>query len=317
MPELSAAVSQLYSAYIDDLGAAIDSLRPWWQQLEAHHSRADLRLRWPAGIGSHPRVLAIYRDHHRRFTEGPPSGPEPRWDDDAAWGSEAEPDDEPGEVIPIPPERLLVDRLQVEAPPLFAAMVPLILKPLGIPLEPRPSLRALEVLDPDPRRAPGFHFEHRHGVQRGIDRLLAAASDLRTTPIRELALGEASEFHRLAHHAYARELERAFAEAEQWWTRELGQREARGQNSDETLDDLYLAHPCGPVSHPRVLGVIQAFWILCEEINVVFAAGSERRVGPEQLLLGWLLDDHHETWVEILSAMPYWPIGLDAKGQWI
>jgi hypothetical protein len=289
MPELSPAVSQLYRAYVDELGAAIDSLRPWWQQLENHHSRPQLRLRWPAGIGSHPRVLALYREHHRHFTaltERRVSGPEPRFDDDAAWGSEAEPEDT--ELIPIPPERLLVDRLQIEAPSLFAVMVPLILQPIGTPLEPRPSLRALEVLEVDPRRARGFHFEHRHGVQRGIDRLLGAAADLRAAPIRELALADASEFHRLAHHAYARELERAFAEVERVWTPGM--------------------HPCGPVSHPRVIGVIQAYWILCEEINTVFAGATERWVGPEQLLLGWLLDGHHETWVEILSAMPYWPI---------
>jgi hypothetical protein len=307
--ELSPAVAQLYRAYVDELGAAIDSLHPWW--------RAELRPRWPAGIGSHPRVLAIYREHHRRFAalaQPSASGPEPRFDDDALWGSEAE--GEPEALIPIAPERLLVDRLQVEAPALFAVMIPLILKPLSTPLEPKPSLRALEVLEADPRHARGFHFEHRHGVQRGVERLLAAPNDLRPAAIREVPFVDASEFHRLAHHAYARALERALEEAEAWWTRELGQREARGASGEDALADLYRAHPCGPVSHPRVLGVIQAFWILCEEINTVFAAKT-RRVAPEQVLLGWLLDGHHETWVEILSAMPYWPIGLDAAGAWV
>lgn len=300
MPELSAAVSQLYAAYVEQLGATLESLRPWWQRLEASHTRARLRLRWPAGIGSHPRVLAIYRDYHQRFTDlaaRAAPGPEPSFDDDAAWGSECELEPEPR--IPIPPERLLVDRLQLEAPSSFAAMIPLIMKPVGIPPDPRPSLRALEVLEPDPRHAPGFHFDHRHGVERGIERLLGAAGDLRTTPIRPLALADASEFHRLAHHAYARALERALSEAETWWT-------------SERLAE----HPSGVVSHPRVLGVIQAYWVLCEEINVILA-GQDHQVAPEQLLLGWLLDGHHATWVDILSAMPYWPIGMDAAGHWI
>lgn len=324
MPELDAAVSQVYGAYIDELGGAIASLQPWWQQLEARDGRSALRLRWPAGVASHPRVLAIFRDFHRRFSElaqRPLSDPEARfderkaWADDAAWGDGFE----PVPLIPIAPERLLVDRLQVEAPQLHAAMSSLsslVMSPIGEAPVPRPSLRALAPVELDPSRARRFHVAHRHGIERGIERLLAAPADVRTTQIDPLALDEASEFHRLAHHAYARELELALTEAERWWARELHLRDAQGMTSREAADDVFAAHPCGPVSHPRVLGVIQAYWVLCEEINAAMPA-SARRVPPEQLLLGWLVDGHHVTWIEVLTAMPYWPIGIDAAGQWV
>jgi hypothetical protein len=316
MLDLDRPVAELYLAYATELGQAIAQLQPWWARLEAIHDRKQLRLRWPAGVASHPRVLAIYRDYHRRLGEACqvlPSGAPPRFDDDAAWGSEAEA--APHSLIPIAAERLLIDRLQVEAPELYAKVIYLVMSPVGVAPQPKPSLRSLEVLEPDPRRAQAFHFEGRHGTARGIDRLLGAAADLRVEPIEPLKLADASEFHRLAHHAYLRDLERALVEAERWWTEQLGHREARGLSAEQAVADCYEAHPVGPVSHPRVLGVIQAYWVLCEEINAILRS-TERRIAPEQLLLDWLRDGHRDSWVEVLVAMPYWPIGLDEQGRW-
>src|SRR5689334_15172502 len=90
-----------FDAYVRELEAAIEQLEPWWRQLVAAHGHKRLKLRWPAGIASHPRVLAIYRHHHRRLSNHrppPPPGPAPRFDDDAAWGSDAEP--KPTMLIP-------------------------------------------------------------------------------------------------------------------------------------------------------------------------------------------------------------------------
>ncbi|MFV8754387.1 hypothetical protein ACNOYE_27895 [Nannocystaceae bacterium ST9] len=313
MPELDAAVSELLAAYVGELGPALDSLRDWWRALERAHTPEALELRWPAGVASHPRVLAIYRDHHRRFTahaQRRPEGPPLRFDDDAAWGCPAT-----SELIPIPAERLLVDRLQIEAPELHASMSRLVMPPIGIAPEPRPSFRGLDVIAIEPGQARVFAFEHRHGVERGLDRLLGAGSDLRAGSPRSPTIAEASEFHRLAHHAYVRALEQALLESERAWLRELDVREARGLARDEALAELYLTTPCGPVAHPRVLGVIQAYWVLCEEIDGVLP--HHERVGPERVLLAWLADGRHTTWVDVLTAMPYWPIGLDAKGGWI
>lgn len=296
MVELEQAIAQLHAAYIADLGLAIEQLDPWWRRLETVHGRKLMRLRWPAGVASHPRILAIYRDYHERLaaaTRPTPSGPAPRFDDDQAWGSD--PEAPPESLIPIAPERLLIDRLQVEAPKLYAAMIHLVMSPLGIAPDPKPSLRRLEVIEPDIRRPQAFHFDGRHGTERGIERLLGAAEDLRGSPLHSRRLAEVSEFHRLAHSAYLRDLERALVEAERCWTEQ--------------------AHPIGPVAHPRVLGVIQAYWALCEEINSVLGATAES-VAPEQLVLDWLRDGRHGSWVDVLAALPYWPIGLDDRGRW-
>lgn len=297
MVELEHSVAQLYSAYVAELGEAIEQLEPWWRRLEAVHGRKLLRARWPAGVASHPRILAIYRDYHEGLSAAlrpTPSGPAPRFDDDEAWGSD--PEAAPESLIPIAPERLLIDRLQVEAPKLYAAMIYLLMSPVGVAPDPKPSLRSLEVIEPDIRRAQAFHFAGRHGTVRGIERLLGAAEDLRGSALVPQRLAEVSEFHRLAHFAYLRDLERALVEAERGWT--------------EDGDAI------GPVAHPKVLGVIQAYWALCEEINAVLGTTAEP-VAPEQLVLDWLRDGRHASWVDALAALPYWPIGLDDQGRWI
>lgn len=318
LEELDGALAELYLAYVAELEQALAQLQPWWERLAGLHDREQLRLRWPAGIASHPRVLAIVRDYHRRIADAAtvsPGGPSPSFDDDAAWGSEAEGATQ--SLIPIAPERLLIERLQIEAPQLYAKLVYLVMLPIGTELQPRPSLRSLEVVEVDPRRPQAFHFEGRHGTARGLERLLGAGEDLRAEPLSSVSLGEASEFHRLAHQAYLRDLERALVEAERWWTRELGEREDRGMSGDQALADCLQAHPIGPASHPRVLGVIQAYWCLCEEINAILhSASAGRPVAPEQLLLGWLQDGHRDSWIDVLTALPYWPVGIDARGRW-
>ena len=124
-----------------------------------------------------------------------------------------------------------------------------------------------------------------------------------------------TEAHGMAHFLYHRALEEALSEAELWWTRLLFAAEDRGLSPEEAREHSYRQHFCGPVSHPAVIGVIAGYWALCEEINGALA--PEQYVAPAQLLLGWLLDERHESWVAMLSAMPYWPVARDREGRWI
>ena len=316
VPELDPAYG--FSDYVRELEAALAQVEPWWQQLVTTHGRTRVKLRWPAGIASHPRVLAIYRHHHRRLANGrppTPAGPTPGFGDDAAWGSEAEP--HPSMLIPPTPEQVLIDRLHADAPHLHARMVYLLMPPIGEPPTPRPSMQSLQVAAQELHTPRAFDFPVRHDVARGIDRLLGAGTDLasrsRTT---EPSLTEADDTHRLAHAAYLRDLERALIEVERWWARELSHREMRGSTREQALDDLHLRHRAGPVGHPRILGVIQAYWVLCHEINHALV-DHKRHVGPEHLLLGWLRDGRRESWLAVLSGLPYWPVGLDADGRWV
>ena len=46
-------------------------------------------------------------------------------------------------------------------------------------------------------------------------------------------------------------------------------------------------------------------------------ADDDQHIAPELSLLAWLRDGRHDSWVEVLTALPYWPVGLDAKGRWM
>ncbi|WP_146657919.1 hypothetical protein [Enhygromyxa salina] len=317
MPDLEGEVAELYSAYVSELGAALDELEPWWERLIATLGRKAIKLRWPAGVASHPRVLAIYRDYHRRFSAlgpAPRGGSTPRFDDDAAWGSEAE--GAPDQLIPPAPERLLIERLSIEAPKLHAKLAYLVMSPIGVSPEPRPSMRTLQIVEADTHRPQAFDFELRHGTQRGLERLLGAGFDLRAGGFKPVALEHASEFHRLAYNSYLRALGRALAQVERWWARVVDEHLQRGADSAaRALERAFADHLFGPVGHPQVIGVIQAYWALCHEINAALTE-IDRHVAPEQMLLGWLRDERHQTWVDVLTAMPYWPVGLDRAGRW-
>lgn len=320
MPKLEGDVAELYAAYVTDLGAKLEQVGPWWARLVAGLDRERLKLRWPGGPASHPRVIGLYREYHRRVltlerSSGP--GPGPRFDDDDAWGSEAEAN--PTGLIPPTPEHVLIDRLYTDAPQLHARMVYLVMSPVGELPDPRPTMLNLGqdgMIDADIGTRRSFNFSGRHDVERGVTRLLGAGMDLRRHPMETLAYADATEPHRLAFSTYLRDLEGALVEAERWWVSELARHEARGSTSEQALAQLYAAHSAGPVGHPRVLGVIQAYWALCHEINRAIV-GTKHDVSPELLLLAWLREARRESWVEVLTALPYWPVGLDAAGKWV
>ncbi|EDM73779.1 hypothetical protein PPSIR1_13785 [Plesiocystis pacifica SIR-1] len=317
----------LYTAYREELAAVLAELEPWWATLRERTPRKQLRLRWPCGLASHPRVLGVYQTHHRRVVEhlaGRRRGPvaSANFLDDAAWGVEAEPD--PETLIPVEPHRLLIDRLQVEAPELHAVMIYLLLSPLGEEPEPSPDVRSLrpDLDDPLGYRPARFLVDTIHGVERGRARLLAAPRDLEEpgagaepSPTK-VNLATCSEVHAMAHAAYRRALEAALGEAETWWRTQLVAAELSGQRSpEEAKVQCFERHLCGPAANPKLIGVVRAFWRLCLEVNDMLP--SDQAVPPAEFLLGWIDDEPRETWVQILSAMPYWPITLDAEGGWL
>ncbi|NVB42736.1 hypothetical protein G6O69_33250 [Pseudenhygromyxa sp. WMMC2535] len=319
-------VAALYEAYVEALREVLAEVEPWWQGLrEKAQSAKALRERWPCGVASHPRVLAVYLEHHRNLElllarrRGAPV-PVASFDDDAAWGIEAEP--APETLIPFEPHELLVDRLQIEAPALFERMLFLLLRPVGDEPDPSPTVDSLggraaaAVMGARSARWPqSFMLEHRHGVDRGVARLLAAPGDLRRERLPSTPRATCSEAHAMAHQAYHDALEPALVQAAQWWTQICFAAEDRGLSPEEARAACFERHFAGPAAHPRVVGLIRAYWRLCEDINNLLPA--EQRVDPEQLLLGWLVDEPHESWVEILSAMPYWPVARDGEGRWV
>jgi hypothetical protein len=157
-----------------------------------------------------------------------------------------------------------------------------------------------------------------HNWQTGVRRLLSAPQDLpETAPLREQSIEReaASPRHRQLFEQYVRRLQWAVSIAARWWEGLVQKTVERGETPEEALRSNYLISPAGPASRPEVVWVVRTFWIDCEAINKEVNEGE--RVPPEVFLIGWLLDGSYREEVEVLSGMPYWPIGLDEDGNWI
>lgn len=315
-PPLEGDYAPLYDEYAAALGAAFVEVEPWWTRVREAQSRRVLRSRWPAGPASHPRVLGVYRSFHARceaLADLSRLGPPPRFDDDAAWGSEAE--ISPSLLVAPDPPRLLIDRLQVEHPDLYAKMSYLLLLPIVQLPEPAPSIEQLGTLELELRPPQLFEFEGPHMAALGVRRLLGAGIDLRTRSYETLKPSDASVLHRQAFAGYERALEQAFVQAEHWWEQQIIEQQRRGLEREQARTQVWARHPLGPVVHPRVLGVVCAYWALCHEINGVLT-DTKQQLAPELMLLAWLRDGRHDSWLDLLCAMPYWPVALDASGRW-
>ena len=158
-----------------------------------------------------------------------------------------------------------------------------------------------------------------HNVEKGVARLTGAPRDLpeawprRDPPITPIAAPAAPR------ELFA-ESERALAvvvkQALDWWKQRLAvMRRREGVNHKQALRLLYGETVAGPASAPQVVWVVRTYWLACEELNAPLPVAE--RVPPETFLIGWIADGNHPEALDVLSGMTYWPIGLDAGGNWV
>lgn len=320
----------IFGAYVEELAAARDDAMAWWAALkqaagstpESDPDEAKVRPRWPGGPNSHPRVLGVYHrfyletvDYNERAMKAAQQRDEKRDEEpaDERWGT-AEPP-EPPEDYELTPEDLLLERLEYDAPDLDAFMMEMLVYPAAAPLRNYP-----EAVLPELGAAPArFEFATIHRVPQGIQRLMSAPRDLPpSAPWHDppLSLGRASAVHRTLFLEYCRELQAGLRIAEQWWKGVVKQSSpglfSRKKSAVNAAYERYFA---GPANHVVILGLLHDYWMKCVESNA--AVAEPERVPPEVVLLHWLLDGRHESWVQCLTCLPYWPIGLDAAGNWI
>ena len=128
--------SELFDSYVEELRKARDEALEWWQDLldseatDPDTSTTQVRLRWPAGPVSYPRVLAVYRKYYLECVTlndrilSDQDGAQPT---QAGWGEEDEESDE----RTIPPRALLTDDLAGADPELHEFMGSLVFSPIG------------------------------------------------------------------------------------------------------------------------------------------------------------------------------------------
>jgi hypothetical protein len=114
-------------------------------------------------------------------------------------------------------------------------------------------------------------------------------------------------------------MRQAMRGAHAWWNAMVTMRMKEGL--DQLAAELVVRrrYPMGPCVDRGVIGVLRAYWLACEETNRrSTAAGSgECHMWPEDFVLGAWVKSPFSDVAEFLSQLPYWPMGMDAEGQWI
>jgi hypothetical protein len=154
-------------------------------------------------------------------------------------------------------------------------------------------------------------------LEERIQDLTAAVRDVllggSEGPVRSIAVARAE--HRSLFNTYVRELREAKKNAESWWQGLIDSEESRIGNRHEAETNVRLRRPAGYVVHPGVIDTIRRFWLGCLRTNDTLP--TQDRVAPETFVLRWLEQEGEHDLADFVSALPYWPMGMDEQGKWI
>jgi len=151
----------------------------------------------------------------------------------------------------------------------------------------------------------------------GIERLLTSPPDVvppQTPPFPALG-SRRPEAHARAFDEYIRDLQTVVPEAKRVWLAVIRQFQASFPDRAVAMKEALRFQPAGAAFDARVIAVVRRHWLVCDRLNR--SVTESDRVAPERFLLEWLIAAGQDDPVDVLAGMPYWPIGLDADGNWI
>jgi hypothetical protein len=156
-----------------------------------------------------------------------------------------------------------------------------------------------------------------HNIRKGISRLYCAPSDLFSTDMSDKP-PKKYEVSGAAHQAlfadFLVNLSRIYPAIEEWWSSLVDAQMEEGVTRAEAIDLAFEKRLAGPAAAPEFVSLVRGTWLDCARLNAKLPEADQ--VPPEELMLGWLLDRNEEKFVQLLTCMPYWPIGLDENGNW-
>lgn len=156
-----------------------------------------------------------------------------------------------------------------------------------------------------------------HDPEPSYRRLLAAPLDLApavAVPPGPTTVASASAPHQEVFLRYLVEVEKALAEAEPWWQGIVDNAVEREESAEDGLLTAYSQRPAGPAAHGDVVGAVRRAWLEADGVNRTLP--EPQRVPPQDLVLRWPAELARGEIVTVLTGMPYWPLGLDADGNW-
>jgi hypothetical protein len=156
-----------------------------------------------------------------------------------------------------------------------------------------------------------------HNVAKGYKRLLHAPLDLNprlSLPKTRISIKQALPEVQSQFLRYHSEIQAGVLEASVWWIGIVDQHAERTGDRAAALRSAFGERPAGPAAHGMVVSTIRRNWLAICELNA--AVPEAQRTPPQDFLLGWAAEVNSKNVVVVLTAMPYWPIGLDEHGNW-
>jgi hypothetical protein len=120
-----------------------------------------------------------------------------------------------------------------------------------------------------------------------------------------------TEEHEVLREQYQVEMREAMMTAQAWWRTQLEREINESPQAAEA--ELRRRWPDGPASHPVVIGTIQKYLRLCDELN--------RRVGQgesmdfNRMVIDGLDSRESRDVSRFTRALSYWPIGVTEDSE--
>ena len=163
-----------------------------------------------------------------------------------------------------------------------------------------------------------MHSADPHWTAR-VDALLEAARDVQTRPRPEPRSSQIPSSHRELSDRYVRDMRQAMRGADAWWHAMVTTQMQGGLDRSAAERAVRRRYPIGRCVNRGVIATLRRYWLACEEINKLsLASGNDDGyMRPEYFVLGVWVDSPFSDLAEFISHLPYWPLGMDAQGQWI
>lgn len=113
--------------------------------------------------------------------------------------------------------------------------------------------------------------------------------------------------------AYLDDIEREARQALSDWAALVEGHMAAHGGLEAARKAAFAQRPGGPATQGAFVEVVRHYWLECAGTP---QDGADARIRPQDVLLKWPRDLRKDEVVAVLTAMPYWPIGLDADGNW-
>jgi len=147
----------------------------------------------------------------------------------------------------------------------------------------------------------------------------AAYEDVLQGPYLVVGYANASAQHQQLFAEYVVALRQAKAEAESWWQDLIDVETDSIGDPKEALTNVRMRRPAGSVAFGAVVHALRGAWVGCAGLNQSLgqAAANSPRVEPFELVFDWLLEHRHFDLLEYLGGLPFLPVGIDQRGEWL